>query len=148
MSLSLLAQEFNPQARQAILDNTKWVNEWVGSFKPCPHVFGDVVQKIPPNSFNEDADFESRRHQIDSAMMSSSQFCYMHGGHCSLLKPVDLDVSGLPCEENSRANHKRKYMQGRFGNLYLVWAQYHREMRTPLLILENTPETQQHFKIQ
>ena len=141
LSLSLLAQEFSPQARQAILDNTKWVNEWVGSLRPAPHVFSDVKGMVPEGSFNPDDDFATQAQSIDRAMMSTSQHCVTHGGHCTLLKPVDFDVSGLPCEENSRANCKRKYLQGRFGSLYLVWSKYHRTMRTPLVILENTPES-------
>lgn len=30
-------------------------------------------------------------------------------------------------------------MEGRFGNLYAVWARRHQELKTPLVILENTP---------
>lgn len=94
---------------------------------------------MPEGSFNPDDDFATQAQSIDRAMMSTSQHCVTHGGHCTLLKPVDFDVSGLPCEENSRANCKRKYLQGRFGSLYLVWSKYHRTMRTPMMILE-TPQ--------
>lgn len=134
------AKEINPRAQQAIHDHWKWVNEWVGKFKPAPHVFGDLLGKIPDGFINKSNDFESRRASIDSAPISSTQLCVTHGGHCSVLKIVDLDCSGLPCEDNSRANHKRKYLHGRFGDCYLVWSKFHRFMRTPLIILENTPD--------
>ena len=140
MSSGVPHQEFNPRAQQVIHDHSKWVNEWAGTFKPEPHVFGDLLGLVPSGSYSTEGDFATRQQAVDLADLSSSQFCRTHGGYCSVLKPVDFDCSGLPCEENSRANHKRKFMQGRFGDLYLVWAKYHRCMRTPLLILENTPE--------
>ena len=140
MSSGVPHQEFNPRAQQVIHDHSKWVNEWAGTFKPEPHVFGDLLGLVPSGSYSTEGDFATRQQAVDLADLSSSQFCRTHGGYCSVLKPVDFDCSGLPCEENSRANHKRKFMQGRFGDLYLVWGKYHRCMRTPLLILENTPE--------
>ena len=53
---------------------------------------------------------------------------------------MDFDYSGLPCQDNSTANTQRKYFEGNNGSVYLVWAKKHRFLRTPLLILENTPE--------
>ena len=141
-------QEFNHRAQQVIHDHSKWVNEWTETFKPEPHVFGDMLGLVPPGSYCDEWDFATRRQAIDLADLSSSQFCRTHGGFCSVLKHVDFDCSGLPCEENSLANHKRKFMQqGRFGNLYLVWAKRHRCMRTPLMILENTPEPRKSLSI-
>ena len=83
--------------------------------------------------------FEQRRQQVDAAPIQGSQHCHAHGRMCSL-QPVDIDISGLPCEDNSKINVKRQFQHGRFGNCYLAWTRYHREAGTPLLILENTPE--------
>ncbi|CAL1164716.1 unnamed protein product, partial [Cladocopium goreaui] len=100
-----------------------------------------MLQTIPTGYFREEDDFNTRRKCIDNAPLNTSQFCTTHGGYCPLLREVDVDMSGLPCEDNSRANFKRKFLQGgKFGSCYLVWAKQHRHMRTPLLILENTPD--------
>ncbi|CAJ1446413.1 unnamed protein product [Effrenium voratum] len=58
----------------------------------------------------------------------------------SMQRQIDVDFSGLPCEDNSKANHKRKFFEGRFNGCYLSWSKYHKTMGTPLLILENTPD--------
>ena len=136
------AQELNPRAQQVIHDHYKWVSEWVDTPRAAPHVFSDLLEMVPKGSFQQGPDFEQRRESIDRAGISSSQFCVTHGGWCALLKPVDFDLSGLPCEENPQANHKRKFLHGRFGDVYLVWCKYHRSMRTPLVGLENTPDPQ------
>ena len=86
------------------------------------------------------ATFEQQRAHADTAVLQGMQFCHSHRTLCSLLRPVDFDVSGLPCEDNSRANTKRKFQHGRFAGCYAAWCKYHRDMQTPLLVLENTPE--------
>ncbi len=130
----------NHRAQQVIFDHHKWINSWVGTFKPAPHLFGNLCDTVPAGSFDPVAPFDERKSQVNDAPMCTSQFCLTHGGHCSLTKPVDLDMSGLPCEDNSRANFKRRFLHGNFGSVYLIWAKYHRRMRTPVLLLENTPE--------
>ncbi len=134
-----MAKEINHRARQDIFDHCQWVNEWVGSYKPVPHVFSNLLEMIPKGLYQEHDDFHKRAIDIDSAGLNSTQFCFTHGGECPSSKPVDFDMSGLPCEDNSTANFKRMYLHGRFGSCYLVWSKYHREMATPLLVLENTP---------
>ena len=99
MSSGVPHQEFNPRAQQVIHDHSKWVNEWAGTFKPEPHVFGDLLGLVPSGSYSTEGDFATRQQAVDLADLSSSQFCRTHGGYCSVLKPVDFDCSGLPCEE-------------------------------------------------
>lgn len=135
---SLMAKELNHRARQVIFDHCKWVNEWVGSYKPVPHVFSDLKEMVPTGSFQEHDNFAKRVMDVETAGLKSTQFCHTHGGECPINKPVDVDMSGLPCEDNSTAG-KRMYLHGRFGSCYLVWAKFHREMATPVLVLENTP---------
>ena len=116
------------------------MNEWVGKFKPPPHIFGNLLEQVPADSFVETDSFGKRALDVEKAGLSTHQFCYMHGGLCPLVKPVDIDMSGLPCEDNSTANVNRRFLDGRFGSCYIVWAKKHRSARTPLLVLENTPE--------
>lgn len=122
------------------MDHHNWVNEWVGKFKPAPHIFGNLLEQVPADSFVETDSFCKRALDVEKAGLSTHQFCHVHGGLCQLMKPVDFDMSGLPCEDNSTANVKRRYLDGRFGSCYLIWAKKHRSQRTPLLVLENTPE--------
>lgn len=89
--------------------------------------------------------FEDNRAIIEQAHMHTHQYCFTHGEWCSLWDPVTIDFSGLPCEDNSRANRKRKFECGRFVPCYITWAKKHKALQTPLLILENTPETWQPF---
>ena len=66
--------------------------------------------------------------------------CLTHA--CSCRVPhVDLDVSGLPCVDNSRINVKRMYEEGGTGPLFAVWARRLRAYGIPMAILENVPAT-------
>ncbi len=56
------------------------------------------------------------------------------------MKGSDVEMAGLPCEENSRQNYQRKFMEGRFGNVYPVWAHRQKKQKTSLIILENTED--------
>lgn len=87
--------------------------------------------------------------KVNKLRLQSEQFCFTHGRPCPLPGPqeVDFDVSGLPCQENLRANVNRKFFEGRTGSVYLVWSRKHEANRTPLLILENTPDSQRHLSV-
>ena len=81
---------------------------------------------------------------MDAADVVLQQTCVVHGGECNPHRPVQLDVSGLPCTENSTANRKRKYEEGENAMVYLTWAKVQRRKQTPILILENVPATWLH----
>ena len=107
-----------------------------------PHVFSDVLAQVPPGSYDPNASLEDRTRDICEADLCQRQFCHTHGTLCPTLTPVDIDVSGLPCQDNSPCNGKRKFQFGPRFNVYVVWAKKHRRLRTPLLVLENVPEPQ------
>lgn len=52
---------------------------------------------------------------------------------------MDLDISGLPCTDNSQAKQGRKFEEGETGPLFIIWALRLRRDRVPLSVLENTP---------
>ena len=85
--------------------------------------------------------------QVNALRLKTEQYCHTHGQLCPLPGPleVDFDVSGLPCQENSRANVNRKFFEGRTGSVYLVWARKHEANKTPLLLLENTPDSRRQL---
>ncbi|CAE7029452.1 unnamed protein product [Symbiodinium sp. CCMP2592] len=67
--------------------------------------------------------------------------CLTHACACRV-PHVDLDVSGLPCVDNSRINIKRMYEQGGTGPLFAVWARRLRAYGIPMAILENDFKTE------
>lgn len=105
-----------------------------------PHIHGDLCEQMASEDLPTRGSFKQRVAQVTSSRLRTTQFCYSHGEFCRTLKQSDIEFSGLPCEENSRCNTKRKFMEGRFSNLYAVWAHRHNTLQTPLIILENTPE--------
>ena len=129
--------------RQAIVDNHRWLNQWSKRTKPRPHIFGDLTQLVPAGCLPDEGTLGERRERIDSLPLQGVQWCYQHNCWCGCHKAGDLEFSGLPCQENSRANPKRRFLAGRFSNLYAVWSKHHRSVRTPLIILENTEESGQ-----
>ena len=136
-------EEMDSACRQTILDNHSWMQEWVDRRSLEPHVFGDILEQVPKESIPESLDFFARRDVVQKLPLKKNQFCYSHGKNCQLPKAgeVDIDVSGMPCQENSRINLNRLFMEGKTGSVYLVWAKSHRRKKTPLLVLENTPES-------
>ena len=137
----LPAKELDPSCRQVIMDNHRWVQEWTDHKYLQPHVFDDVKAQLPC-SLDESASFKKRKIQCEQCGFKKKAFCHVHNKECSLEDPSDINISGLPCQDNSRANLKRKFfVKGQHGSVYLVWARKHRLARTPLLVLENTPET-------
>lgn len=106
-----------------------------------PHVFGDLKLQVS-GPINETSSFLLRQVQISRAPLVDKQYCFTHGADCLSTVPVDFDVSGLPCQDNSKANINRQFFQhGKHGSVYLAWAKRHSYLRTPLLILENTPDS-------
>ena len=126
--------------RQSICDNHQWMQQWTDRKSTVPHVFGNILDQVPENCFSERKPFYERRDEIQRAWLQRAQFCYSHNQLCESAVPVDLDFSGLPCQDHSSANTQRQHFEGNNGSVYLVWAKKHRFLRTPLLVVENTPE--------
>lgn len=130
------------------MDQRRWINSWAPKTWLLPCVHGDFTLQVPSENLPSEGTFFDRVDAISSSPLVENQYCFTHGRDCptrSQFAGSDLDFSGLPCEENSRANTKRKFLSGRFANLYAIWGKRHKTMKTPLLILENTPETRQQY---
>ena len=110
-------EEMDSACRQTILDNHSWMQEWVDRRSLEPHVFGDILEQVPKESIPESLDFFARRDVVQKLPLKKNQFCYSHGKNCQLPKAgeVDIDVSGMPCQENSRINLNRLFMEGKNG---------------------------------
>ncbi|CAE7410675.1 unnamed protein product [Symbiodinium necroappetens] len=78
----------------------------------------------------------------DAAMRSpfvEKLWCVTHQRYCPLPE-VDLDMSGLPCTDNSRAKAGRCFEERPTGPLFVIWAARLRRHQVPFAILENTPD--------
>ena len=136
--------------RQCIQDNHAWVNSWSHRHITTPHIFGNILDQvdIPPIAIQMSTTknrlrypFKVRKTAIQKKPLRKWQWCFAHGQNCRITDAADIDLSGLPCQDNSRANFKRLFFEGPNSNTYSVWAKKHRQLRTPVLILENTPAT-------
>ena len=136
------AQEIDAKCRQILNDHNRWTTSWQSEPHGAPCIFGDVLEQLPRGSIREVGTFFEKLDDVNRAHLQKVQYCFQHGQCCSAVRAVDVDVSGLPCQDNSRANIKRKLQDGRFVPVYMVWAKKHRHLRTPLLIIENTPDAQ------
>lgn len=138
---SLPAKEINAQCRQLIFDHAAWVKRALGGWAEEPCVFGDMMDIIPPNSFNPENTFRQKFLDIDEAPFNTMQYCYRCKTLCPLFpeKASDLELAGLPCVDQSKAG-KQKFREGRTGPIFVVHAKYHAEKKTPLLVLENAQE--------
>lgn len=92
------------------MDNHRWVQEWTDHKYLQPHVFDDVKAQIPPGTLDESASFQKRKAQCEKCNFRKTAFCHVHNKECSLEDPADLNVSGLPCQDNSRANLNRLFL--------------------------------------
>lgn len=135
------SKEINGHCRQVIVDHHRWLNTWSTKTFTVPHIHGDLREHIPPEALPQTGTFRDRVEQVNAAPLLDKQYCYTHRCYCSSLKETDLEMSGLPCEENSRANTRRRFFEGRFSNLYAIWSRRQRKLGTKLIILENTEET-------
>jgi hypothetical protein len=120
-----------------------WCNRVTGetlASHPMPHVFGDLLEQVPGGSYNPADRFHEKARAISLAWLNQSQECKVHDGFC-WIQPVDLDISGLPCTDNSRSGLK-KYEEGPTGPIFAVYAKRHIANKTPLLIIENTRVSQ------
>ena len=140
---SIWCQEIDKHCRQSIVDNHRWVNSWASKLWTTPHIHGDLVEQVQHDQVLNwgKGSFAETVEAVRGMPLKSHQYCFSHGEECFSARASDIEFSGLPCEENSRANFKRQYMEGRYRTVYAAWSQRHAVLKTPLIILENTPAT-------
>ena len=85
--------------------------------------------------------FEDNRRAVFRAPQVQQQWCASHGQLCCSVPRVDIDISGLPCTDNSQSNIRRKFEEGPTGPLFAIWARRLLTSQIPLAVLENTPAT-------
>ena len=144
-----LCEEVDPACRQLIIDHHKWLASFTEDFQSrcLPCVFGDVMQQVDGTVDMSSGNFECKRRRVSKSVLKRLQYCNTHARPCSVQTPVMLDVSGLPCPDNSRANRGRLFEEGPSGQVYIAWAAQHKQKQTPLLILENVPAAWHQYEV-
>jgi len=141
--LDLTPEEIDRHCRQVIHDNHRWISQWSAKTWTVPHVHGALLEQLSDEDrtkLKHQSCFKEKVKLVQSITLKDHQYCFSHGDYCKTTRGDDLEFSGLPCEENSQANHNRRFMEGRFGDPYCTWAKRHEILETPLIILENTPD--------
>ncbi|CAE8624308.1 unnamed protein product, partial [Polarella glacialis] len=105
---------------------------------PCRHF--DIMDLVPKGCYNEGDNFEKKKYDIFSSPLLLKPLCGTHGCNCPGLASVDMDVSGLPCVDNSRSKIGRLFQEGPSGPLFVVWALRLKRLGIKMGILENTPD--------
>ena len=80
---------------------------------------------------------------ISSADFRRTQFCYSCSKECDIFQPKmesQLEVAGLPCTDQSRAG-KQAFEEGVTAPVFIAHAKLHINRRTPLVVLENVPDS-------
>ena len=82
---------------------------------------------------------------------SKLRFCHEHKRFCAIhgkdgLRP-DLDVSGLPCPDMSKAG-KQLFEEGVTSAVFCCHAKLNVELGTPLLIIENVQDRSYEQKLE
>lgn len=137
------AQEILPNCRQLIIDHMQWCNNTTEMSHPMPCVFGDMTEVLPPDTFTE-GNFMKKVYRANKMPMMTHQHCYTHNKFCpsGVRGEVDsdYDLSGLPCPDMSPAG-LRLGPEGPTSKVFISHAKLHIARQTPLLIIENVPET-------
>ncbi|CAE7721069.1 unnamed protein product, partial [Symbiodinium necroappetens] len=119
----LLHMELDPHCRQLVIDHHKWIATFLPETGSLPCIFPDVLQQLPPEPlFFLPGTFNEKRSRVEGCTLAPRQACCTHASFCPSNLRTDVDVSGLPCPDNSKANHKRKFEQGDSGLIYITWA--------------------------
>ena len=136
------SQEISPSCRQLIIDHHAWMNNFSDN-GTLPCIFGDILKLIPEYVDLTTGSFSEKRQRVEGVDLQCDQFCHAHNKYCNALqsKEADIDLSGLPCPDNSRANKKRKFQEGPTAPVYIAWAKRHKKLQTRLIIIENVRET-------
>ena len=132
-----------PNCRQLIIDHMQWCNNTTEMSHPMPCVFGDMTEVLPPDTFTE-GNFMKKVYRANKMPMMTHQHCYTHNKLCPLgvrgEVDSDYDLSGLPCPDMSPAG-LRLGPEGPTSKVFISRAKLHIARQTPLLIIENVPET-------
>ena len=115
-------------------------------------MFDDVVKvfandlTLPPMDPDQPAGtrFRALVRSVNNAPLRVRHHCYTHNQKCCLFGDkadvADLDISGLPCPDMSRAG-LQQFQDGKTSIVFAAHAKMHAQKGTKLLIIENVRDT-------
>ena len=127
------------------MDHVSWGNHVSRSQHPSPCMFRDVTDLVPllKSPRLSTASFVQKKHEAFSSVMQTELPCCTHRETCAI-PPVDIDVSGLPCTDQSRMKRGREFFEGSTSPVFIAWAIRLKRQGIKLAVLENTPVTCWH----
>ena len=136
---TVLTQEWNEHCHPLIVDNLEWCGQVTGQHE-APHLFSDIEALNPSYTTTPGMNYEMKKKAIMTSWLQPSQFCHTCHDELCHVPSADFGVSGLPCEDMSIAGNRLK-REGKTNGVYLTHAKYNKIHRTPLLLLECTPDS-------
>ena len=133
-------QEYDATCQRLIQESFDWV-ETVTSHSQSPCLFGDILGMVPVNVFDVNHGYCGKLKGILNCQLSTLQHCHQHKSACSPHKRAMFDVTGLPCPDMSRANHKRLKRAGPTNTVYMTHGKWSTVNKIPLLLVECTPDS-------
>ena len=133
-------QEYDGTCQRLIQESFKWVESFtLHSHSPC--LFGDILGMVPINAFDATDGYNGKLQGIMNCNLSKLQHCHQHNSACTPHKWSIFDVTGLPCPDMSRANHKRLKRAGPTNTVYMTHGKWATVNQIPLLLVECTPDS-------
>ena len=134
-------QEWNPRCHDVIRENLKWCSEVHGPAE-VPHLFTDIESLNPSPTYAVGDSYRRKKHCIFSTPLQQALPCCTCFESLCAVPDCDFGVSGLPCQDMSACG-KRLKREGRTSGVYLTHGKFNKIRRTPLLLVECTPDSWQ-----
>lgn len=136
---ALQTKEVNEKCHPLICDNLEWVQQVLGpQHQESPHLFSDILDLNSNGCLEGAQSYQAKKR----AILASECMEYAPCGRChdTLCKvpAADFGVSGLPCEDMSKAGQQLK-KHGRTNTVYMTHGKYVKKHGTPLFVVECTP---------
>ena len=116
----------------------RWCQEVTG-LAEHPHVFADI-EALNPGCYNAWDSYETKKAAILPSWLQQYSPCLACCDTLCRVPDADFGVSGLPCTDMSRAG-LRQMRHGKTNSVYMTHAKFNKRKRTPIFIVECTPET-------
>ena len=133
-------EEINSKCQAVIQDAMLWCSDVAHHPAQGSCLFSNALDLIPHRLFDVNWTYSSRLRAVHGVRPGQFAHCLVHGHSCSVAKNAAIDVSGLPCPDMSTCGLMKK-RAGFTSNVYLAHGVHTTANRTPVLLIECTPES-------
>ena len=134
----MLTKEWQEKCHPLMVNNLRWCQQVTGKAEH-PHIFCDI-EALNPNCYSKGDDYETKKRRIMNSFLQSSSPCLNCCDSLCAVPEADFGISGLPCTDMSRAG-LRRMRDGPTNAVYMTHAKYNKRKRTPIFVVECTPES-------